>query len=285
MIMLDNTVECRAALDPARPWRSPLRARVDRCRLRAHVRRAFARRREARRPVRPPASFAVGLGIFTASSLARRAAPTPEFLIGARVSRAPAAALMSPATLDHHRHLPARERGQAIDPGGSRRSPCRRTFRRRRAHGACRWSSIFFVNAPIGVLAIVASLLLIEESKDTSDDQRLDLPGLLSSALGLFALTSRTDRGQQLRVDVRRILGDACRSGCARLVRRTGAARAPPDARAGALPQSNLHGRDPSSSSSPSRSPASSSLRLALYAERPSTPRPGRCCSSFRWTF
>jgi EmrB/QacA subfamily drug resistance transporter len=51
------------------------------------------------------------------------------------------------------------------------------------------WSSIFFVNVPIGVVAIAASLLLIEESKDTSEGQRLDLPGLLSSALGLFALT------------------------------------------------------------------------------------------------
>jgi EmrB/QacA subfamily drug resistance transporter len=51
------------------------------------------------------------------------------------------------------------------------------------------WSWIFFVNVPVGVLAIVAARLFIDESKDTSREQRLDLPGLLSSAIGLFALT------------------------------------------------------------------------------------------------
>ena len=51
------------------------------------------------------------------------------------------------------------------------------------------WSSIFYVNVPIGALAIAASFLLIDESKDTSHEQRLDLPGLVTSGLGLFALT------------------------------------------------------------------------------------------------
>jgi predicted MFS family arabinose efflux permease len=41
----------------------------------------------------------------------------------------------------------------------------------------------------VGVLAIVAALFLIRESRDTSADQRLDLPGLLTSAVALFALT------------------------------------------------------------------------------------------------
>jgi EmrB/QacA subfamily drug resistance transporter len=51
------------------------------------------------------------------------------------------------------------------------------------------WSSIFYINVPIGVVAIAASLLLIDESRDTSVGQRLDAPGLLSSGLGVFALT------------------------------------------------------------------------------------------------
>jgi EmrB/QacA subfamily drug resistance transporter len=42
---------------------------------------------------------------------------------------------------------------------------------------------------PVGIVAIAASLLLIEESKDTSHEQRLDPLGLLTSGLGLFALT------------------------------------------------------------------------------------------------
>jgi predicted MFS family arabinose efflux permease len=42
---------------------------------------------------------------------------------------------------------------------------------------------------PIGVVAIVASLLLIDETRDMSDQRRPDVPGLFSSGLGLFALT------------------------------------------------------------------------------------------------
>jgi EmrB/QacA subfamily drug resistance transporter len=51
------------------------------------------------------------------------------------------------------------------------------------------WNWIFFINVPIGVLAIIVTRLVVNESRDTSADQRLDLPGLLSSAIALFALT------------------------------------------------------------------------------------------------
>src|SRR5256885_16235026 len=51
------------------------------------------------------------------------------------------------------------------------------------------WSWIFFINIPVGVIGVLAARLLIDESKDTSRVQRLDLPGLVTSAIGLFALT------------------------------------------------------------------------------------------------
>ena len=54
------------------------------------------------------------------------------------------------------------------------------------------WSSIFYVNVPIGAVAIVASMLLIDESRDTSDVQRLDL-------LGLAHLRARTVRVRHMR--------------------------------------------------------------------------------------
>jgi EmrB/QacA subfamily drug resistance transporter len=136
--------------------------------------------------------FVVGLGIFTTSSLACALAPSPEFLIGARVVQGIGAALMSPATLSIiSAAFPPRERGQAIGiwAGVAALALSIGPFLGGVLTEHVGWSSIFFVNVPIGVLAIAASLLLIEESKDTSDDQRLDLPGLLSSALGLFALT------------------------------------------------------------------------------------------------
>src|SRR6266436_3150407 len=51
------------------------------------------------------------------------------------------------------------------------------------------WSWIFFINIPVGVLGIVAARVFIDETKDTSKEQRLDLPGLITSGAGLFALT------------------------------------------------------------------------------------------------
>ena len=40
------------------------------------------------------------------------------------------------------------------------------------------WSWVFFVNVPVGVLGVAASYLLIDESRDMSEEQRLDLAGL-----------------------------------------------------------------------------------------------------------
>jgi EmrB/QacA subfamily drug resistance transporter len=51
------------------------------------------------------------------------------------------------------------------------------------------WNWIFFVNVPVGALGLVVSRLVITESRDSSHEQSVDLPGLLTSGFGLFALT------------------------------------------------------------------------------------------------
>src|ERR1043165_9683308 len=51
------------------------------------------------------------------------------------------------------------------------------------------WNWIFFINVPVGVLGLLAVPVFIEESRDTSHEQRLDVPGLIASAVGLFSLT------------------------------------------------------------------------------------------------
>jgi len=51
------------------------------------------------------------------------------------------------------------------------------------------WSWIFFINVPVGVLGVLTARIFIDESRDTSREQRLDVPGLLASGIGLFALT------------------------------------------------------------------------------------------------
>jgi len=51
------------------------------------------------------------------------------------------------------------------------------------------WNWIFFINVPVGLLGLLAIPVFIDESRDTTAEQRLDVPGLATSALGLFSLT------------------------------------------------------------------------------------------------
>jgi EmrB/QacA subfamily drug resistance transporter len=136
--------------------------------------------------------FIVGLAIFTLSSLVCGLAGSGELLIGARVVQGAGAALMNPATLSIiAATFPPRQRGTAIGiwAGTSAMALAIGPLVGGLLTEHISWSWIFFVNVPIGVIAIAASLLLIPESKDESVEQRLDLPGLLTSGIGLFALT------------------------------------------------------------------------------------------------
>jgi EmrB/QacA subfamily drug resistance transporter len=136
--------------------------------------------------------FIVGLAIFTISSLVCGLAGSGELLIGARVVQGAGAALMNPATLSIiAATFPPRQRGMAIGiwAGVSAMALAIGPLVGGLLTEHISWSWIFFVNVPIGVIAIAASLLLIPESKDESAEQRLDVPGLLTSGIGLFALT------------------------------------------------------------------------------------------------
>jgi EmrB/QacA subfamily drug resistance transporter len=136
--------------------------------------------------------FVIGLAVFTLSSLVCGLASSGELLIGARVVQGAGAALMNPATLSIiAATFPPRQRGTAIGiwAGTSALALAIGPLVGGLLTEHISWSWIFFVNVPIGIIAIVASLILIEESKDESAEQRLDLPGLLTSGIGLFALT------------------------------------------------------------------------------------------------
>ena len=136
--------------------------------------------------------FVIGLAIFTASSLACGLATTAGFLIGARAVQGVGAALMSPATLSIiTATFPPKERGQAIGiwAGVSALALAIGPLVGGVIVENINWNWIFFINVPVGVLGIVASQIFINESRDTSHEQSLDLPGLATSALGLFALS------------------------------------------------------------------------------------------------
>ncbi len=57
------------------------------------------------------------------------------------------------------------------------------------------WESIFFINVPIGVVAIGLTLAVVPESKDTSGKRRLDIRGAVTGTLGLFFLVYATIEG------------------------------------------------------------------------------------------
>jgi EmrB/QacA subfamily drug resistance transporter len=136
--------------------------------------------------------FIVGLTIFTASSLACGLATGAAFLIGARVVQGVGAALMNPATLSIiTATFPPRQRGTAIGiwVGVSAMALAIGPLIGGILTEQINWSWIFFINVPVGIAGVIVSRLFIDETRDESKEQRLDLPGLISSAVGLFGLT------------------------------------------------------------------------------------------------
>jgi EmrB/QacA subfamily drug resistance transporter len=135
--------------------------------------------------------FTFGLAIFTLSSLACGFAPNAGFLIGMRAVQGVGSALMNPATLSIiTATFEPRERGRAIGiwAGVSAMALAIGPLLGGLIVDNLNWNWIFFVNVPVGVVGIVVSQLVIRESRDTSHEQSIDIPGLVTSGLGLLAL-------------------------------------------------------------------------------------------------
>src|SRR5205823_8633095 len=132
-----------------------------------------------------------GLVIFTGSSLWCGLAAGATSLIAARTVQGVGAALMNPATLSIiTATFPPRLRGTAIGiwAGVSALALAFGPIVGGLLTQDISWNWIFFINIPVGLLGILAARAFIDETKDTSHEQRLDLPGLLSSGVGLFSL-------------------------------------------------------------------------------------------------
>jgi EmrB/QacA subfamily drug resistance transporter len=138
------------------------------------------------------AIFITGLVIFTGASLWCGLAGGAASLIAARTVQGVGAALMNPATLSIiTATFPPRQRGTAIGiwAGVSALALAIGPLVGGLLTERISWSWIFFVNIPVGILGVLAARAFIDETKDTSREQRLDLPGLVTSGVGLFALT------------------------------------------------------------------------------------------------
>jgi EmrB/QacA subfamily drug resistance transporter len=132
----------------------------------------------------------VGMAVFGIGSLASAMADTPNQLIATRSLMGIGGAFIMPATLSIITNtFPPEERGRAIGLWAAiagvatALGPISGGFLLEHFY----WGSIFLVNVPIVVVALVAGVALIPTSKDPSKP-RLDPVGAALSILGLVAL-------------------------------------------------------------------------------------------------
>jgi EmrB/QacA subfamily drug resistance transporter len=138
-------------------------------------------------------TFMVGLAVFTASSLAAGLAGSGSLLIGSRAVQGIGAALLMPTTLAIvlAAFADARERTRAIAiwTGISAMALGLGPVIGGVISQHIRWGWIFLINVPIGLVTFVLAILSVRESRASSAVRRLDVPGLVTSAITLFALT------------------------------------------------------------------------------------------------
>ncbi|MGH3303508.1 MAG: MFS transporter [Streptosporangiaceae bacterium] len=137
--------------------------------------------------------FFAGLSVFTLASLAAGLATSGGLLIGARLVQGLGAALVVPTTLAiiMATFTDARERTRAIGAWTAISAmalafgPLIGGFISQHLH----WGWIFFINVPIGVITFAIAIPTMRESGDSATARSLDVPGLVSSAAAMFALT------------------------------------------------------------------------------------------------
>jgi EmrB/QacA subfamily drug resistance transporter len=137
--------------------------------------------------------FQVGMAVFTLSSLAAGLAGSGGVLITSRAVQGVGAALLMPTALAiiMATFTNVRERNTAIGIWAAVSAlalalgPAAGGLISQHLH----WGWIFLINVPVGVITFAMAALYVDESRADSALRRLDLPGLVTSALALFALT------------------------------------------------------------------------------------------------
>jgi len=137
--------------------------------------------------------FLAGLAVFTLSSLAAGLAGTGGTLVASRAVQGIGAALLMPATLAiiMATFNDIKERTMAIGIWASAGALALATgpVLGGLISQHVRWGWIFLINVPVGVITFAIAARNVRESREPSSVRRLDLPGLVTSAVTLFALT------------------------------------------------------------------------------------------------
>lgn len=134
----------------------------------------------------------LGIILFSIGSLAGGLAPSSSFLIGARFLQGVGGALMIPGSLAIITAcFMSSARGRAIGTWAAATTivtvggPILGGF----LAGVGFWRGVFLINLPIGMIALWGLYFKVPESRDPESPPRVDLPGAVSVAAGMAALT------------------------------------------------------------------------------------------------
>ena len=146
--------------------------------------------------------FSLGIVVFVVASVACGLAPNVEALVAARAAQGAGGALMVPESLAIiSASFPEAERGRAIGTwaGFSALTTAFGPVLGGWLVDASSWRMIFFVNVPLGVLALAIALWRMPESRDDDAQRGVDWRGGLLATLGLgaiaYGLTAASELG------------------------------------------------------------------------------------------
>ncbi|MGD9736182.1 MAG: MFS transporter [Solirubrobacterales bacterium] len=135
--------------------------------------------------------FLIGVVIFALSSATAGLAPDETALVVSRIVQGVGAALMMPGTLSIITDaFPAHERGKAMGTWAGVSAlalaigPVLGGF----LTESVSWRAIFYINIPVAIGAVAATLFAVRESRDTSVGRDVDYPGVAVLTVGLTAL-------------------------------------------------------------------------------------------------
>jgi EmrB/QacA subfamily drug resistance transporter len=144
--------------------------------------------------------FLAGVVIFAVSSGAIGFSPSDTWLVVWRAIQGSGSALMMPATLSIITNaFPPEERGRAI---GTWAGVSALALAIGPVFGGflvenVSWQSIFFLNLPVAVGAVVVALFAVKESRDETVERTIDVPGVASITIGLAALVLALVQGNE----------------------------------------------------------------------------------------
>jgi EmrB/QacA subfamily drug resistance transporter len=135
--------------------------------------------------------FLIGVIIFATASCAIGFSPNDTWLVAWRAVQGTGSALMMPMTLSIITNaFPPQERGKAIGTwaGVSAMALAIGPVVGGFLVETVSWQSIFFLNLPVAIAAVLVALFAVRESRDETVSRTVDIPGVATLTISLAAL-------------------------------------------------------------------------------------------------